>query len=636
MHDNSKLLIIEDDKKAALELKKKTESFGYSVPRVILGGGNSLKILKIRNDKLPDLILINKKLKNKIKTIFNTSVKKGKPAVPVVYLVDKDEKRRRDTAVNSDSSVYLTKPFEDGELRYAIENSILKNTIEKKLVRINNFLCAIRRINHLIALKKNKEQLMKACCRDLVKIRGYDYVNIVLLDGNRNIRTSISAGTEKLKAKRERMIKKNNLPACYRKTLKNPDVLLVQKPSIQCGSCFLQNAYHGTWSMSIRLQFRRTVYGVLKITVNGKSIIEGEERELLKRLASDLAFAFNKLDLEQEQQGFITRLQQNEEKFHSLLESLHEGIWAIDKGAVTTYVNPRLAAILGYSVDEILGRRMVSFMEKEQQRRWETVFAQFPTDVKQEQIFKFRKKDGSKIYVKMIISPYMNRRGEYEGAIAGVEDITGQRELELEMLRLSRKEQERLGQTLHDSLGQLLTGIAFKNKVMEHRLQELQLPEWEEAAHITGLVNRAIEQTRILARGLLYFELDPGSFISGIKELIANMENLFNIKCELICEGRIVIRDKITAIQLYRIIQEAIHNAVKHGKATEIKISILRKEKSIVFAVIDNGTGDLQHLSRKKGLGMRIMQYRANTINASLEFLQNYGGGLKLLCIVAD
>ncbi|MEJ2663142.1 MAG: hypothetical protein P8107_03720, partial [Spirochaetia bacterium] len=153
MHDNSTLLIIEDDKKAALELKKKTESFGYSVPRVILGGGNSLKILKIRNDKLPDLILINKKLKNKIKTIFNTSVKKGKPVVPVVYLVDKDEKRRRDTAVNSDSSVYLTKPFEDGELRYAIENSILKNTIEKKLVRINNFLCAIRSINHLIALK---------------------------------------------------------------------------------------------------------------------------------------------------------------------------------------------------------------------------------------------------------------------------------------------------------------------------------------------------------------------------------------------------------------------------------------------------------------------------------------------------
>ncbi len=509
-----------------------------------------------------------------------------------------------------------------------------RNTREEKLIRINNMLYSIRRINRLITREKSSEQLVRACCEDLVKLRGYLHVCVLLLDTTRNSVSCISAGPEGVESGGERAIKPNMPTACYREVLRNKDAQMIEESSAECGFCFPRNEDEGSVVVSIRLQYGNSLYGILNVTMNRDSIIEHEERDLLKRLASDLSIAINKLDMEKKQQGFMLCLRQNERKFNCLLESLNEGIWVIDKNSVSTYVSQRMADMLGYNPDQMTGKRITDFLEHGQQDMWDRLLSPHTRENKRQHVLKFLKKDGSVIYARVIAVLLLGTGGTYEGAIAGVQDITEQRNLERELLELSKNEQERLGQALHDSLGQLLTGIALKNKAVEHRLRELNLPEWRETERITNLINRAIEQTRMLANGLLHLKLEPDSFISGIKELITNTENMFDVRCLLECSGSIEVKDRIAAVELYMIAREAIHNALKHGCATEIKISIVRGQSGIVLEIIDNGSGKLEDLYGHKGLGLGIMRNRAHAINAALDFYENSERGLKLRCVL--
>jgi PAS domain S-box-containing protein len=622
---NSKLLIIEDDRTSARKLQQRIEGLGYPRPRVIIGKNVSAKKI---NEMVPDLILVNAGLKTRINGIRACGSISNNVFTPIIYFTDQSVKQ-------PDSPAYFSASFREEDLRLIIENALVKHGRGKKLIRINSILYSIRRINHHISRKKDREQLIKACCKDLVRIRGYIYVCVLLLDTNQEIVSCISAGAERVKSHVEKMIKQNMMPPCYRKTFRQKDVLLIRKPSAECGSCFLQNKYEGALGMSIMLQFRNSVYGVLKITMNRDSIVEQEERNLLQRLASDIGYAFNKLDIEENHRRFMEKLQQSEQKFRCLLESLNEGIWVVDKNSVTTYVNPRMAAILGYSPEEMMEKKITDFLEPGRQDGWNRIFTLNPQGIKQQHVFKFLKKDDSALFARITLALLQSRRGAFEGAIACVQDITEQHNLERELLELSKNEEERLARTLHDSLGQLLTGVALKNKVLENRLKELDLPEWRDAENITGLINQAVEQTRMLAKGLLYFELGPDSFISGIKELIITTEHIFGVRCLLECDGSIEIGDRITGFQLYMIIREAVHNAVKHGRATQVKISIVRSQNGIVLEITDNGSGRLDDLDRDTGLGLGIMRHRAHMINAALDFFENSKQGLKLRCVLA-
>lgn len=120
-------------------------------------------------------------------------------------------------------------------------------------------------------------------------------------------------------------------------------------------------------------------------------------------------------------------------------------------------------------------------------------------------------------------------------------------------------------------LGQYLAGISFMAKLLQNKLADKRLPEAADAAQITELVNQTVAQTRDLARGLCPLELETNGLPAALEELAASAEKLFNVSCRLRCDAAEVIPDKATGIHLYRIAQEAINNAVKHGKAKAIK-----------------------------------------------------------------
>jgi len=212
-------------------------------------------------------------------------------------------------------------------------------------------------------------------------------------------------------------------------------------------------------------------------------------------------------------------------------------------------------------------------------------------------------------------------------------EIEGRKHLEKEILNISEREHKRIGQELHDSIGQQFTGIAFLTKVLEQKLTEKLPDEATDAAEIKKLVNQAMDQMRSLARGLHPVDLDAGSLTSALQELAATTENLFGISCTFKYDKPIQIDDAEVATHLYRITQEAITNAIKHGKTKNIHIELGQKIDKSVLKVENDGLDFPKEFgARGTGMGLQIMDHRADIIGASLDIHKAPEGGTIVTC----
>jgi signal transduction histidine kinase len=212
-------------------------------------------------------------------------------------------------------------------------------------------------------------------------------------------------------------------------------------------------------------------------------------------------------------------------------------------------------------------------------------------------------------------------------------DITERKRLEKEILEISNREQQRIGHDLHDGVCQQLAGIAYRVDILADQLQEKKLPEASEAERIGGLINGAITQTRSIARGLFPVHLEESGLVLALEDLAANATNLFKIKCDLVCEGPPPTLENAVAAHLYYIAQEAVLNAVKHGKAGHVEISLAHVDGHFALSIQDDGIGFQSANGSSTGMGVRIMQYRARTIGATLDLKSAAGNGTRVTCI---
>src|SRR5277367_3524131 len=211
-------------------------------------------------------------------------------------------------------------------------------------------------------------------------------------------------------------------------------------------------------------------------------------------------------------------------------------------------------------------------------------------------------------------------------------DITERKRLEKAILEISAEEQRRIGQDLHDGLGQHLTGIAFMSKVQEQKLAEKGLAEAAEAARIVRLVNEAINKTRELAHGLLPVFSDAHGLMSALKRWAAEVEDLFDISCSLRIDEPVLIHDANMSTHLYRIAQEAVNNAIKHGQAKNIIISLFARNECGTLRIENDGIALPQPAVDDSGMGMQIMNYRARMIGGSLKVESGGNRGVTITC----
>ena len=227
------------------------------------------------------------------------------------------------------------------------------------------------------------------------------------------------------------------------------------------------------------------------------------------------------------------------------------------------------------------------------------------------------------------------RTGELRAANKMMKDEIARRKgLEGEILEISDREQQRLGQELHDGLCQHLTAVAFMARSVALRLKNHRVIDAVDIEKIAQLVNDAATDTRNLSRALHRIDVDAAGLVDALRDLVDR--EIWRIPCRLEFKPSFHIENDIAAGELYRIAREAVINANKHSQARKIVIRLEGVENEMVLRVIDDGTGFPSEPKTKRGLGAHIMGYRARLIGARLEIDTPKTGGTRVSCCLPN
>ncbi len=226
----------------------------------------------------------------------------------------------------------------------------------------------------------------------------------------------------------------------------------------------------------------------------------------------------------------------------------------------------------------------------------------------------------------------LERTTALQAAVDALEtEIAARERLEVEILEISEREQSRVGQDLHDGLCQELAGTAMLANVLAMRLKKEGHPSAAAAEDVAQCAVTSIETTRGIAKGLYPVELGRAGLLVALENLAQQATQRLGIDCQFIHDGHPVKWKATVEIHLYRIVQECINNALKHGEASQVIIEFLRSGEENLLTVTDNGVG-LAEAVKTSGMGMQTMSYRARVIGATLDFSRPPEGGCRVTC----
>ena len=204
--------------------------------------------------------------------------------------------------------------------------------------------------------------------------------------------------------------------------------------------------------------------------------------------------------------------------------------------------------------------------------------------------------------------------------------------LESNILEISERERRNIGHDLHDGLGQHLTGTAITAQLLAEKLRERAAAETEDAVKIVGLVKIAITQTRTMAKGLLLADIDHDGLASALFGFCGATSAEHRTHCHFHNDSPEVHPAPGVANHLFRIAQEAVRNAIRHGAAKQVDVTLQADASRLTLLIRDNGTGLPPVRLRGDGLGLRIMAHRARMIGASLTIERHPEGGTLVQC----
>jgi len=214
------------------------------------------------------------------------------------------------------------------------------------------------------------------------------------------------------------------------------------------------------------------------------------------------------------------------------------------------------------------------------------------------------------------------------------DEIVRRKGLEGEILEISDREQQRLGQELHDGICQHLTAVAFMARSVALRLENHRVVDSKDLEKIAQLVNEAATDTRNFSRALHRADVDSAGFVATLEDLVDR--EIWKTPCRLEIKPTFHIDDDTAASHLYRIAREAVINANKHAQASEIVVALTRSRKEIVLTVTDDGVGFQNSTNTVRGLGFHIMNYRARAIGGRLKIECPKEGGTRVECHLPD
>lgn len=321
--------------------------------------------------------------------------------------------------------------------------------------------------------------------------------------------------------------------------------------------------------------------------------------------------------------------------FQKFLESAPDSMLIVNREGSIVLVNSQTEKIFGYPREELIGRP-IEILIPERFRNSHVAHRRDYTQSPRTRSMGMgldlfgRRKDGREFPVEISLSPV-----DGEGVIAAVRDVTERKKIEEELrknketvllhgefMKATEQEQRRIGQELHDGLGQLLTGAALRAKALAEVLKEKNSEEAAEVSEIIRLVNESISEARRISRGLVPIALEKRTFSDALEELAYHAEASSGIRCAFEERGKVPALETDVTIHLYRIAQEALHNAIRHSGANHITIRLEGDGQGIILTVEDNGVGLPEEQKPNQGMGLTLMKYRARLIGGALEIMR--------------
>lgn len=335
----------------------------------------------------------------------------------------------------------------------------------------------------------------------------------------------------------------------------------------------------------------------------------------------------------------ITDRKTNEEVLRSqalAIEVMHEGVVLSDSGGIIRMTNPAFDRMFGSVAGSLIGKHLSQLpcdpaLDRRIAESADEATARSGAPLVSELTVHRAQEGEGALFVEAAITSLVLRGERFR--LTMLQDATSRRQLEREVLEASNREQQRIGNDLHDGLGQELTGIALLLRGLENRA-ERAAPELSTAIEeIALLVNDAIFTTRALARGLTPVTFDRGGLALALVELARRLSATFhiNVRCEpddSLEQGL----ESVNALHLYRIAQEAVTNAAQHGRASQVSIVLRDDDGRGLLCIEDNGQGFNPAIHNSKGLGLRIMHYRAQMMAGSLRIESAPARGTTVSC----
>ncbi|HVO32987.1 MAG TPA: ATP-binding protein [Elusimicrobiota bacterium] len=239
------------------------------------------------------------------------------------------------------------------------------------------------------------------------------------------------------------------------------------------------------------------------------------------------------------------------------------------------------------------------------------------------------------LWVHVHARPIKDPNGALVGSVAMLQDLTQHRQLAKDLVDISGEEKRRIGQDLHDGVCQILTGLRFLCNALIGKLSAKESPEIADVVEIKKLVSQALLEADTVAKGLFPIQLESDGLVSALDDLTRKTSKLYHVSCRFLCDKLAYIENPEVSMHVYRIVQEALTNAIKHGHAKNIVVWLAPLGKRYALIVKDDGQGPVA-VAQRRGMGWRIMTYRAERIGATLQFEASAGGGAALTCEFAD
>jgi PAS domain S-box-containing protein len=375
----------------------------------------------------------------------------------------------------------------------------------------------------------------------------------------------------------------------------------------------------------------RSVYRV--IARSGRVIWFHCEAKMVRGQCGQPSFihgvAFDVTDLKQAEDA----LQEERNFAAALLDTLGALVVVLDRNGRIVRFNRACERTTGYSFNEVQGLQLEELLaDRDERARFESLLRRLAMGEPLESFeSSLAVRGGTDRRISWSGTVLVGRSGAVEYVIITGIDVTESKRLEKAILDISSREQRRIGEDLHDGLGQHLTGIAFMSKVLEQKLAEKSLAESAAAAKIVRLVNEAIRKTRDLSRGLVPVMSDALGLMSALEQLAGEVDDVFQIGCRFECLETVLVHDNGMGMHLYHIAQEAANNAVKHGRARNILIGLGSTGEHCTLTIEDDGVG-IPQPAPSTGMGLHIMSHRAKMIGGALSIERRANGGTLVTC----